>query len=317
MLESIRGLVPQPRNTFVVLPEGAEPPPERLGSERFVFAERGMMTQRLAAIGCCESGHVLFCDDDICFGPDFVRKLYRRVVEEHYSFVVGELLDLLPPRHGLRKWVAALHLAAVPLRKSDWYVKILPSGGWTYHRFSPARNVTLPTQSAAGAMFFASMSAYRSLCLGDELWAQHGGAAPAEDQIMFYKAHLNGCRVGVATDAPYRHLDAGNSRPDRQARRRKIHWSSYNRLVFWHRFVYGLAPGALGRMVASLAFLHFCLMEDMHGLLRCLIGRQSLADSRAGLSGRLAALRFVRSQEYKRIPPVIVEGSRAADAPGI
>ena len=75
LLESIRKLNPQPKEVIVVLPIGYSLPQQRLGWERFVFSEKGMVKQRLYGMNTCNSSFALFCDDDVEFKPDFVEKL--------------------------------------------------------------------------------------------------------------------------------------------------------------------------------------------------------------------------------------------------
>ena len=50
LLNSIRELIPAPKEVIVVLPEGFDIPNERLGYETYYFSPKGMVVQRLTGI---------------------------------------------------------------------------------------------------------------------------------------------------------------------------------------------------------------------------------------------------------------------------
>ena len=89
LLESVACLEPAPREVIVVLPEGYDLPEEQLGWETFYFCPRGMVIQRMTGIAKCKSRYALICDDDVMFGSDFVRQLYRPVEQGICTFSAG------------------------------------------------------------------------------------------------------------------------------------------------------------------------------------------------------------------------------------
>ncbi len=306
LLQSISALEPKPKEVLICLPEGVEPPKEQLGYERFVCLPKGMMTQRIYALDEIKTEHVLFTDDDIRFDADFVSKLHRAVTVEGYDMAVGEVLAFLPPKHGMRKWIPTLQAAAAPtLFHKDRYVTILRSAGWTYHRFTPKEGVILPTQSAIGCMFYTSLLAMKRLRFEDELtWAQHGALAPADDQIMFYKAYRVGLRVGVVTDAPFQHLDAKTATAAVEAKKKKAFYSAFNRTVFWHRLIYSFEKNGFGRMAARIAFWYFRRSALLYARLRNLVRKSEITYVKEMKNGYKEGLRYVRSEEYMALPPI-------------
>ena len=52
LLDSIKKLNVQPAEVLVVLPKGYEKPKERLGDEKFVYSEKGMVQQRIGGETC-------------------------------------------------------------------------------------------------------------------------------------------------------------------------------------------------------------------------------------------------------------------------
>ncbi len=306
LLSSIAKLEPQPEEVLVCLPEGGTPPAEQLGCERFIYLPKGMMTQRIYALEEICTEYVLFTDDDIQFERDFVTKLHRAVTEEGYDIAVGEILAFLPPACGMKKVIPAVLAAAAPtLFHKNRYVSILRSAGWTYHRFTPTPGLTLPTQSAIGCMFYTSLSAMKRLRFEDELaWAQHGHLAPADDQIMFYKAYRVGLMTGVVTDAHFDHLDAKSATASEESRKNKAFFSAYNRTVFWHRFIYSFEKNVFGKVIAQIAFWYFRTSGKLFARLRNVIRKDVTTYVKEMSAGYKAAFQYIRSDEYAALPEV-------------
>lgn len=306
LLNSIQKLYPQPKQVFVILPEGAEPPIERIGTENFIFAPKGMMTQRIEAINNGMSEYILFCDDDICFACDFVEKLHFAIQCNDYDFVVGEVLEFLPARNGIKFLIPIICAGAYPaLFRKDRFVTVLKSTGWIYNRYVPKKDVVLPTQSAAGCMLFSKRSVFKKLDFEDELWAQHDGMAPMEDQIMFYKAFLRGMKIGVVTDAHYDHLDARNSRATSEKELEKKYWAFFNRYVFWYRFIYCMQMNMIGKIMSVIAFQYYIIMNKLFLLLGILLKRKDKRFFKLVQKGLAAGKKFVRSDDYTKIPTLI------------
>lgn len=306
LLDSIKALETKPRAVYIILPEGGTPPEQRLGGEIFVYAKKGMITQRVAALDCCTSEFILFCDDDIRFAPDFVKKLHRAVTSDGFDIATGEVLAFLPPKTGIKNFIPAVQAAAVPtLFHRDRYVTILRSSGWSYNRFKPEEGVSLPTQSAAGCMFFMRRSDYERLRLRDELWAQHGALAPADDQIMFYKADRIGLKVCVATDAHYDHLSARSATSSEKSKKEKSYWSGFNRVVFWRRYIYDAQSNTAGRLFSSFAFGYYRAATAVHLRLRKLLKPVEGAYGTMQLEGFRDGLRFIKTKEYVDLPKLV------------
>jgi|LSQX01.2.fsa_nt_gb GT2 family glycosyltransferase len=305
LLNSIKNLDPQPRKIWVILPEGGNEPPEKISTENFVYAKKGMMTQRIATLDFDVADYILFCDDDIQFDSDFVKKLHRAVTELGYSFATGEVLDFLPPAKGLKKFLPIIHAAAVPtIFNKDKYVTILRSNGWSYNRFTPTENLVLPTDSAAGCMFYASKEAFKNINFEDELvWAQHGHLAPADDQIMFYKAKKLGYTPCVVTDAHYDHLSAKSATSSPEAKANKSYWAGFNRAVFWHRFIYSTEKNFFGKFLARSAFNYYFLVNSIHLTIKRIL-KPSEKHVTLQIKGMRDGLKYTKTEEYKNLPRI-------------
>ncbi|MCH5311280.1 MAG: glycosyltransferase [Prevotella sp.] len=86
-LNSIAKQTIPPKEIIVVLAEGYPIPSENLGWEKFVYAPKGMVTQRIVGFNVCKSELLLALDDDVEFEPDFVASLIDTMQRTNADFV--------------------------------------------------------------------------------------------------------------------------------------------------------------------------------------------------------------------------------------
>lgn len=302
LLDSIQALEPQPRETIVVLPEGYSLPDERIGSETFIFAPKGMVSQRLTGIRHCQSPYALVCDDDVCFGPDFVKKLHEPLAKKLGGISAGPLYSFLPS--GFAETVFDLvRGAAVPtIWHRDRYVSVLKTTGYSYNRHLRAEQDYYESQSVAGTCFFIDVEAFKSVQLEDEKWIDAHGYAAMEDQVMIYKAWLRGWKTIVVTNAHYEHLDAKTSTRNKNP---NVPYSRcFNRFIFWHRFIYTQQNSVWKKFASRCAWNYRLLWEHIYEVLNVLRGRITSEEyhhiQRAWREGR----EYVKSAEYQKLPRV-------------
>lgn len=302
LLKAIDQLEPQPKEIIVVLPEGNSLPEEQLGKERYYFCPKGMVIQRMEGIAKCKTRYALICDDDVTFPPDFVKKLYKPVHENGYSFSAGPLYSFLPPK-GVNAILCVAMASAVPsIFHRDRYVSILRSGGYSYNR-----NLKEPgyyeTQSAAWTCFFADIEAVKKLNFEDEKWLDSHGYSSLDDQTMFYKAWLRNMRTVIVSDAHYEHLDARTS--VKNNRHQALYSLAYNRIIFWHRFIYNQQTNYPLRALTVLCFIYrsfWLFLFDIMDLARNGLSRDEFRTKRKGAA---EAYKYIKSTEYKKMPGVI------------
>ena len=307
LLDSIVGLNSQPKEIIVVLPEGNPVPDEQLGWENYYFCPRGMVIQRMTGISHCKTQYALVCDDDVCFESDFVEKLYQPIKEGLCSFSAGPLYSFLPPK-GLNAMLCTIMGSAMPtvLHKKERYVTVLKTTGYSYNRHLELdKSKYYETQSVAWTCFFADVQAFKNIRLEDEVWLDSHGYAALDDQTMFYKAWLNGYKTIVVSNAYYEHLDAKTSiRSNKPA---ALYAATFNRVVFWHRFIYSMTNNALGKIVAKLAFgyrMQWMRLLDYVSVLR---KRMSKEDYKVALDGYRNGWKYISSKKYEMLPPVLVD----------
>lgn len=303
LLNSIDALVPRPREVIVVLPEGYDLPAERLGWETFHFCPKGMVTQRLYGIQVCRTPYALISDDDIAFDSDFVQKLYQPIRDNGFGMSAGPLIEFLPPK-GIQTLLWALGAAAIPARSNEApYVAVLPTTGYVYNRnIDTTKTRVYETQSAAWTCFFADMEKLRSIRMEDELWLDKLGYSAHDDTVMFYKAWLRGIKTAIVSTANYQHLDGRTSTKGRPVQVKRS--MGFTRYILWHRFFYEQSKG-LGKLWCILCITYRNLFQMFIDVVRCMVGKRSFSEVKAYIDGTLSGLKWVKTDEYQKIPPLV------------
>lgn len=302
LLRSINGLEPKPREVIVVLPEGYSIPEERLGWETFYFCPKGMVIQRMTGLAKCKTKYALVCDDDVSFNADFVQKLYEPVRSGLCAFSAGPLYSFLPPK-GANAVLCAVMASAAPtlFHRKGRYVSVLKSSGYSYNRnLKPGRYYE--TQSVAWTCFFAEVSAIREMDFQAESWLDSHGYSALDDQTMFYKAWLRGIKTVVVSDAVYEHLDARTS--TRNNKGPALYAMGFNRVVFWHRFIYRQQKRILSRVWAMACFGYHTLWTFFFELLNLVRRKNTCSGLAIKFRGLRDGWRYIKSEDYRSLPEV-------------
>lgn len=299
LLDSIRMLEPQPREVIVVLPEGCSIPDEKLGWETFYYSPKGMVVQRMSGVAYCKTRYALFCDDDVSFSPSFVKKLYAPLCQGLGRFSVGPLHSFLPSEGG-NALLCAVMAAAFPtfFHKHDRYVSVMKSSGYSYNR-NLKTDRYYETQSAPWTCFFADVQALREVNLEAECWLDSHGYAAMDDQTMFYKAWLQGRKTIVVPDAIYEHMDAKTSM--RNNKPSMLYSMQYNRLVFWHRFIYRQSKV---KALPVICYSYLLLWQIIYELVNLLRKRVTVKDCKIMLQGWCDGWVYIHSAEYASLPEI-------------
>lgn len=301
LLDSISLLDPKPQEVIVVLPEGYNLPEETLGWERFCYSRKGMVTQRLYGLKQCRTKYALVCDDDVCFQPDFVQKLYDPIKRGVCRISAGPLLSYLPKK-GMQSILHAVTGAEVPkLKKGENFISVLATSGYSYDRnIDTTERHYLYADSLPWTCFFCEVKAIEEVHLEEETWLELHGYASLDDQTMFYKAKLLGIKTIVVTDAEYEHLDAMTSR---KVLSDIAYAMEFNRYVFWYRFIYSIDNGWKKKKdVIAIHYYFFC--KRFYNLLRLLNGKLDMQALKAKRQAIIDAKVYVNSKEYQRLPVI-------------
>ena len=300
LLESISRLEPSPKEIIVVLPEGYDLPKEQLGWESFYFCPKGMVRQRLEGIKYCKTKYALVCDDDITFEKDFVRKLYHPLYMGKACFSAGPLYSFLPS--GKKSVLfAAITGSAVPALRRNRYISVFKGTGYSYNKHLRKKSV-IETQSIPWTCFFAEVTAFRKLRLEDEKWLDMNGYSAMDDQSMFYKAWLMGLKTVIVESAKYNHLDAKTS--TRNNKPAFLYSFTFNRTVFWHRFIYMQDRAIFIKAIDVICFQYRMFWIKFVNKMAVLRGKMDRDDYQILMRGYHEGLKYVHSEDYKRLPVI-------------
>lgn len=307
LLKAVANLDPKPREVIVVLPEGKQIPEIQIGNETFEFCKKGMVIQRMTGIHRCRTQYALICDDDVSFESDFVQKLYLPLANHMGEFSVGPLYSFLP-HSGVHSILCTLIASAVPtLFHQDRYISILRTTGFSYNRHLKPQN-TYTTQSAAWTCFFAKVESLNNIEMESEYWLDSHGYSALDDQTMFYKAWLRGMKTVVVPEAVYNHLDAKTS--TRNNKPAMLYSVSFNRIVFWHRFIYSMQKNFLLKIWSIVCIKYRQMFAWIFDGIAVIRKKMDYKDWKTSRKGTYDAWKFIKSPEYLQLPPVCDKTNR-------
>ena len=300
LLDAIAGLIPQPREVIVVLPEGYSKPQEQLGWETFYFCPKGMVTQRLYGINQCRTPYALITDDDISFSSDFVTKLHAPLCCGEYGISAGPLLEFFP-RKGLPTIASVLTGASGPtIFHKHRYNTVWRTTGYCFNR-NIKEGQLYETQSAPWTCFYADIEKLRSIRFEDEFWLDRNGYAAHDDTAMFYKAWIRGIKTVIVADAHYEHLDAKTS--TRFNQEKPMYAAGFNHVVFWHRFLSGNT--FFQRVWSRLCISYRLSLQRLYNRLNVVRGRVTKQEISAFNRGIRDGWQWLQTEEYQTLPPVL------------
>ncbi len=264
MLEAISRQTVAPEEILVVIPHGYELD-HQLGTERVVRSEKGMVTQRVVGISEAKGDYLLVVDDDLDFPADFAEKLHNTLQARQLDCVLSFCRGWQTPtshesapskpqkpsikqqfKSNIRNFRSAFTgQAFYTNRRSEYFdVTTTTAGHRTYLRDEQGLCSTGSFQC-----FFIKNETAKRVRMEDELWLEQGRItkyASFDDGVFYYKLYLQGGRIAYAQDTGYLHLDAAAGRQANnpvEAKRIRIYAMARNRIIFWHRHIWGSHKG--------------------------------------------------------------------------
>ena len=306
LLDSIRACEHRPEKVVVVLPEGYAPPAERLGYEEFVCCPKSMIGQRLEALKYIDSEYTLFLDDDIAFDPGFVDKLLKPLEEGAFDCSTGPLFSFFPASKAGRIAGTLTSSVSISLFNRDMYVKILRSGGWSYHTFDTREERYYPTESFAWTCFLIRTQVMRDLNMEEEVsWLERFGYAMGDDRVMAYKLIKRGYRACIVSNALYEHNDAKTSTSAQEMVNTKPAFCmGFFHVVFWKRFIADLETSWEMKVLETLCLCYWMAAMACYHLMKSLKPRNR-PKSKAFFRGVCEGVKFLKTQEFRTLPAVL------------
>ena len=305
LLKSIDACQNRPQKVVVVLPEGYAPPEDRLGYEEFVYCPKSMIGQRLEALKHIDSEYTLFLDDDIAFPPDFVDKLLKPLVEGKFDCATGPLFSFFPASTAGKIAGTLTGSVSVSVFHRDMYVKILRTGGWSYHTFSTDEKRYYPTESFAWTCFMIRTQCFRDIDMEDEIpWLEKFGYAMGDDRVMAYKLVKRGYKACIVSNALYDHNDAKTSTSAEEMVNTKPSFCmGFFHVAFWKRFILDLEINCISKIFDVICFGYWLASMFAYHCLKS-IRKHNRSRSKAFFRGVYEGIRFMNSQEFRGLPAV-------------
>ena len=236
-LDSLKMQSCKPTEIIVYIAEGYPLPKETIGIEKYVYVKKGMVAQRALLYDDVKTDYMLFLDDDVYLPPFAVETLYNEM-QEYQAQVISPCVFYNHNVSWMSKILQTLKgKEVVRVFDNRWAYKVLRTGGFLYNN-NPVKPVYESTTNA-GPCFFCKKEDFLRIHFEEDLWLDEAPYALPEDQVMFYKMHLNGYKILTSFDSGIVHLDAGSTMQTSDEKVLKVIYSEFrNKTIFWYKYLY-------------------------------------------------------------------------------
>lgn len=299
-LESIVCQTVQPEKVIIYIAQGYKRPHFQIGQEEYVWVKKGMMAQRLLEYKEIDSDVILMLDDDVELDPDSVERMLKTMEVNEADCVAADTFK----NHEMtfKEKVIAFATNGVYERRDDgWAFRINRSGSFSYNK-KPG-NLFYLTESFAGPCWMVKKSVLKNVRLTDELWLDKIGFPYGEDALEAYKLFMNGYKCGVLYGSGVKNLDAKTSSGAYHQTEKKFYTRSFGMFATWWRMIYTSRDKQW--LSASLFGLKAWWQLNLHVLLG--IVKLNMKIPYNYIKGLKDGWDFVHSDEYKAIPPYIIQ----------
>lgn len=235
LLDSLCSQTIQPEKILVYIAERYPLPAETCGKEEYIYVKKGMVAQRTLPFNEVETEYILFLDDDVYLPKNSVEHLFAQMRKYGADVISPNTFSNFKMKGKVR--ILNLILGKlIPFKSDKWLYKIARTGGSFYNE-KPSKNFYW-SETNAGPCFLCKKSDFLNIHFEEELWLDDTPYALPDDQVMFYKMHLNDLKIGTSMDSGIIHLDAGTAVQTSQDKEIKLLYSEVrNQIIFWHRFI--------------------------------------------------------------------------------
>lgn len=300
-LESINNQSLAPSKIIIYIAEGYSIPDFRVTHEEYVYVKKGMVSQRALEYKEIDTDYILLLDDDVYLEPKCVEILLSQFQRFNIDCIACDVF-----RHremSLSEKVMGFILNSSYPSKNQKGGFIIHRGGNYSYNVDPTKDF-LPSQSGSGPISLWKTDALRRIDFRDEKWIDDLGYPFGEDQLMFYKAYVNGLKPGVYFPPVSVHMDAQTSGGGK-AGKRAFNQACATYLI-WHRTIYQLQSTRFKRTLAVMAITERLLRQCVLSLLR-VIKTGSFIDFRQYVKGIKEGMRMARTERFRTLPSFLVD----------
>lgn len=298
LLRSLYNQTIRPQKILVYIAEGYSIPDITIGQERYIYVSKGMMAQRALTYCEVDTEYMLFLDDDLYLPDDTVEQMFF-LLQQNKADVISP--DIFPnASRSLKSELMMTVSARMRARyKADcWGYKVMLNGGYSYAKYPKAD--TLFSETNAGACFLCKKKDFLRIRLEDELWIDAVPYALGDDQVIYYKMHLNGYKILTWYTHGIIHLDGGqNYIPEKTI---SLIYSDFRfKTIFWYRFIFKTTPNLFRRFFCIISFFYMILFSYSVSLIKC--------EWRVLKTKHIAikdAIKCINSTDFKKLDHVII-----------
>lgn len=298
-LASLHAQTLQPDKIVVYIAEGYKRPCFTVGREEYVEVPKGMVSQRALRYDEIPSEYILLLDDDVLLAPDSAYRMLSQMADVDADCLAAD--TFANHRMSLKgKLRAAVTGFVFPRLDQRWAFKLHPNGSFSY--INRIKKDVYPSQSAAGPAAMWRKKALLALRFEDERWLDRLGFAYGDDDLEFYKLHINGGRLFVSFNCGIENLDGKSSSATFQKDAKKLYVRSMSNYIRWYRMHFepcrsngkkALVLTAFGIKTLWLGLIHTAIT----------VGTLDLSPLRLFVNGIKDGMAYTNSSEYTNIPP--------------
>lgn len=278
-----------PKKILVYIAEGYPLPKETIGIEQYVYVKKGMIAQRALPYKEVDTEYILLLDDDLAFPSSMVEKLFGEMQKCDADVISPNVF----PNHNmtvLQKLHSIFFVGTFPMKSDKYAFKIRKNGCYSYNN-NPKKDVYL-SQSAAGSCSLWKLNSFRSIHFEDEIYFDRFRYPLGEDQLLFYKAYLNGYKLLVDYNTGIQHLDG--KAEHQTINKQKLIDDTAILLLIWHRTCYQKEGVKCIPPILRKIFIMLCARL-------VLIIPQGITPLACCVKGLAVGMKISKSQQYRSL----------------
>lgn len=278
-----------PKKILVYIAEGYPLPKETIGIEQYVYVKKGMIAQRALPYKEVDTEYILLLDDDLAFPSSMVEKLFGEMQKCDADVISPNVF----PNHNmtvLQKLYSIFFVGTFPMKSDKYAFKIRKNGCYSYNN-NPKKDVYL-SQSAAGPCSLWKLNSFRSIHFEDEIYFDRFRYPLGEDQLLFYKAYLNGYKLLVDYNTGIQHLDG--KAEHQTINKQKLIDDTAILLLIWHRTCYQKEGVKCIPPILRKIFIMLCARL-------VLIIPQGITPLACCVKGLAVGMKISKSQQYRSL----------------
>lgn len=283
-----------PKKILVYIAEGYPLPKETIGIEQYVYVKKGMIAQRALPYKEVDTEYILLLDDDLAFPSSMVEKLFGEMQKCDADVISPNVF----PNHNmtvLQKLYSIFFVGTFPMKSDKYAFKIRKNGCYSYNN-NPKKDVYL-SQSAAGSCSLWKLNSFRSIHFEDEIYFDRFRYPLGEDQLLFYKAYLNGYKLLVDYNTGIQHLDG--KAEHQTINKQKLIDDTAILLLIWHRTCYQKEGVKCIPPILRKIFIMLCARL-------VLIIPQGITPLACCVKGLAVGMKISKSQQYRSLHTFIL-----------